>query len=119
MRNREQIRALTALEAAKGKKVAGKEGGEVVKKIPPLVMNHGLLATGAYAFAEKGGFKEVMDAMAKHLGHEEIGLLPKAEADKGVEGLLEYLVKGDSARLRLLTAEAMAWLAYARRFIEK
>lgn len=155
MKNLEQIRARNAMAAA-AKNIAGVNGGEVIKKIPPLIMNHGLLAIGAYAYDEKNtGFKGVMDAIANHLSDREIALIPEQDSlqkkkyseleqkiknlEKGGPGtedlrqlksqwmklspmgyLLEYLVtNADSTLLKRCTAETMAWLEYARRFIKK
>jgi hypothetical protein len=118
MKNREQIRARNAMEAAE-KNLAGPKGGDVIKSIPPLIMNHGLLAVGAYAFDDnKAGFKGAFDALARHLADPEIALVPLKCKDNTIE-LLKHLVAADSATLKLVTAEAMAWLNYARRFIRK
>ena len=118
MKNLEQIRANNAMQAAKDK-LAGPNGGEVIKKIPALIMNHGLLAVGAYAFDERTGIKGAVDAIARHLASPEIALLP-AEYSKDANGLMTFLSKeADSNQLKLCTAETMAWLNYARRFIKK
>lgn len=119
MKNLEQIRAQNALEAAKIK-ISGVNGGEVIKKIPPLIMNHGLLAIGAYAFDEKNkGFKEAVDAIAKHLASDGIALLPE-EYHADATGLMQYLSgEATSEQLRQCTAETMAWLNFAQRFIKK
>lgn len=118
MKNLEQIRAKNALEAAE-KRIVGKNDGEVIKKIPPLIMNHGLLAIGAYAFDEKTGVKGAVDAIAQHLASKGIDLLPE-KYSKDTKGLMDYLSnEATSTQLKLCTAEAMAWLNYARRFIKK
>ena len=103
-----------------GRGAVGDQGGEVIKKIPPLIMNHGLLAIGAYAFDEKNrGYKAAVDAIAEHLADKEIGLLPK-EFQADTQGLMDYLCnKADSFQLKQCTAEAIAWLNYARRFVKK
>ena len=117
MKNLEQIRARNAMKAA-DQKIAGANGGEVIKKIPPLIMNHGLLAIGAYAFDEKTGYKGAVDAIARHLADKDIALVPAEKNDTAK--LMDYLVtEADSAKLKQCTAEAMAWLNYARRFIKK
>lgn len=118
MKNLEQIRAQNAIEASR-KTVSGKDGGEVIKKIPPLILNHGLLAVGAYAFDDKNqGYEEVVDAIARHLADPHIALLPTDKSNTA--GLMEYLsTTADSLALKRCTAEAMAWLNYARRFIKK
>jgi len=116
-KNLEQIRAANALKASE-KKVAGAHGGEVIKKIPPLIMNHGLLAVGAYASDDKTGYKSVVDAIAEHLSHPDIKLVP--QDCNNTDKLMRYLSeKADSVELKLCTAEAMAWLEYARRLIKK
>ncbi|MDD3545784.1 MAG: type III-B CRISPR module-associated protein Cmr5 [Kiritimatiellae bacterium] len=118
MKNKDQIRAKNAIKAAE-KRLSGKQGGEVIKKVPPLIMNHGLLALGAYAFDEKTGFKGALDAIAAHLADKDVGLLPpRYPAD--TQGLMDYLSnEADSDQLKMCTVEAMAWLDYARRFIKK
>ena len=117
MKNREQIRARNAMKAAE-QNLAGPNGGEVIKKIPPLIMNHGLLAVGAYAFDEKTGYRGAIDAIARHLADPDVALVPR-NADSTVK-LLDYLTKeADAGKLKLVTAETMAWLNYARRFIKK
>ena len=52
MKNLEQIRARNALkcQSEHGSEIIGEEGGMVIKKLPQLIMNHGLLATAAFAF---------------------------------------------------------------------
>jgi len=76
MKTLEQIRARNAMQAAE-QNLAGANGGEVIKKIPPLIMNHGLLAVGAYAFDEKTGYKGAVDAIARHLADPAIALVPQ------------------------------------------
>ena len=116
MKNLEQIRARNVLKKA-GIPIPGKQKGEVVKKIPPMIINHGLLATGADAFAEEG-HKEVFNRIAEHLSDNEVGLVPSD--CNSAEKLMEFLSKqADSHQLKLCTVEAMAWLNYARRFIKK
>jgi len=118
MKNREQIRARNALIGSH-EPIPGPEGGEVVKKIPTLIMNHGLLAVNALAFEKNNeGIKKVMILIAVHLADKNIRLLPK-EYTKDEEGLMKYLTDAEAPKLKLVTAEAMAWLNYARRFFKK
>ena len=116
MKNLEQIRARNALKKA-DIPVHGKQLGEVVKKIPPLIINHGLLATGADAFADEGR-KEVFNRIAEHLSDEEVRRIPK-ECNNAEKLMAFRSTQADSHQLKLCTAEAMAWLNYARRFIKK
>lgn len=118
MKNLEQIRAKNALEFSKTGTVSGDKGGEVIKKIPPLIINHGLLAAAAYSYSEKEGWQKVFDAIAKHLADIEIGIIPENKNSR--EKMMEYLsAEANSELLKAATIEAMAWLAYARRFVKK
>lgn len=120
MKNLHQIRAAHALAFAKQGHISGKDGGEVIKKIPPLIINHGLLATCAYAYSENNqAWRTTFDQLAVHLASEEIALVPKD--CKTHTQLMEFLTgpQANSETLKLVTAEAMAWLDYARRFVRK
>lgn len=120
MQNLEQIRARNALNFAKRESVFGDKGGEVIKKIPPMIMNHGLLASAAYSFSEKEGWQKVFDAIARHLADKDIAIVPPSVTDR--QTLMEFLTSNNGATsevLKLATAEAMAWLNYARRFVKK
>ena len=66
MQNLEQIRARNALQFANQGALSGDKGGEVIKKVAPLIQNHGLLATAAYSFTEKEAWQRVFDAIAQH-----------------------------------------------------
>jgi hypothetical protein len=119
MQNLEQVRARNALAFAKSGAVKGDQGGEVIKKVSPLIMNHGLLATAAYSFSEKEGWQKVFDAITTHLADPAIAILPYGASTR--DKLMECLTAEDatSELLKLATAEAMAWLTYARRFVRK
>lgn len=118
LQNREQIRARNALHCADNAKIVGDNDGEVVKKVPPLIMNHGLLATAAFAKQKGGGWATLFDYLAAHLADVEINAAPK-EANT-LEGMLRWLTSTgcSSEALKYATAEAMAWLQFARRFIQ-
>jgi hypothetical protein len=119
MQNLEQIRAHNVFKFAKSGKISGDQGGEVIKKIPPLILNHGLLATAAYSFTEKEGWQKVFDAIAQHLADKDIALVPDTVKDR--KALMEFLTDRNtsSQTLKLATTESMAWLHYARRFVTK
>ena len=119
MQNLEQIRARNVLAFSKSGTISGKEGGEVMKKIPPLILNHGLLATAAYSFTEKEGWQKVFDAIARHLADKDIAIVPSSVTNR--QTLMDFLTKSEttSETLKLATAECMAWLQYARRFVKK
>jgi hypothetical protein len=120
MKNLEQIRAANAWAYAKaGVNTKGSQGGEVVKKLPALIMSNGLLAAAAFAYA-KGpgeGWYVCFDYLTRHLQHELVAVAPASSS--GLEGLLKFLTSKDatSETLKLATDEALAWLTYARRFV--
>ena len=121
MQNLEQIRARHVWEFSKsdnGKKVKGKDGGGVIKKIPTTIMNHGLLAALAYSFSGNEGWQLVFDAIAEHLSSKEIGIIPVGI--KSLDALLDHLTDAEttSETLKLATDESMKWLEYARRFVQ-
>lgn len=120
MKNLEQIRAANALAFAKaGQNMRGQQGGNVLKKLPALVMGNGLLAAGAFAYAQKSdsGWRSCFDHIAKHLAHPDIGIAPGQD---NLDKLMEFLSsKASSQVLKLATEESLAWLGYARRFEQK
>lgn len=115
MKNLEQIRATSVLQAAEShERFTGDQGSEnVSKKIPVLIINHGLLQTLAFAKEKKGGYKAILDHLAKHLTDVKI-----VEQCDNTDDLVQILAKGDSLLLRRATSEALAWFNYARRFIK-
>ena len=119
MQNLEQIRARNALNFASQGAVSGVNAGEVIKKVAPLIQNHGLLATAAYSFTEKEGWQRVFDAIALHLADKDIAVISHTVKDR--HGLMTFLTETGttSETLKLATTEAMAWLTYARRFVKK
>lgn len=122
MKNLEQIRAANALDYANaGVNTRGAQGGEVVKKLPALIMSNGLLAAAAFAYA-KGpgeGWYVCFDHLTKHLQHQLVAIV--SAPSNGLEGLLKFLTSKDatSETLKLATDESLAWLTYARRFVHK
>lgn len=127
LRNLEQIRAQHALEfkllVSRGQaRATGQEGGEAIKKIPPMIMGNGLMATLAFSVeSKKGGepkrpgYLAILSAVAGHLGSREIEIVP-AHINTA-EALLGFLSESSSKTLQLATAEALAWMGYARRFV--
>jgi len=107
MKNLEQIRAANALAYADSDaKKTNSDGGNVVKKLPALIMANGLLAAAAFAYQkqedeihrqrkaftkrsggspspqeearfEDNGFYTCFDFLVRHLRDEQIALLPK------------------------------------------
>ncbi len=121
MKNLEQIRAANALAYAQsGANMGGKEGGDIVKKLPALIMSNGLLAAGAFAYAQKeeSGWRECFNHLAKHLAHDDIAVVPRDK--NNLDALMDHLAKtADSRTLKMATDEALAWLCYVKRFVRK
>ena len=113
MRNLEQIRAQNAF-AAKDTIGTGAGGGRAVaKKVPAQIITNGFLGALAFAIEDNGGYLTVFNAIIKHL-HD-------AKLDCGItatdpSAFLDALSQKDAATLRAITAEAMAYLNYLRRF---
>ena len=118
MQNLNQIRARNVLEFANSAPVRGRNGGEVIKKIPPVIMNNGIMAALAYSLdRNQQAWRGVFDAIAVHLSSQEIAMIP---ADKNsAELLLDYLAsEATSVQLRDITAESFEWLNFARRLVK-
>ncbi len=120
MKNLDQIRAKNALELANRKDLnfGGENSGEVVKKIPTMIRENGLLATLAFA-AEKGeGFKTVCEeGIIPHLKSCGIGKIKNRI--HSIQDFIEFLTSQDSMILRDVTQETIAYLNYLRRFVQK
>lgn len=112
MKNLEQIRAKNAL----GVKIETEEGesDSIAKKVPAMIMTNGILAAAAFALEKKRGYEQVFNAIIKHLSDKEIHLLD-SKVDT-VSSFISVLTAMDSGKLRLITAETMAYLNYLRRF---
>lgn len=118
MRNLEQIRAKHALAFWNNppSDVRGEGGGDVVRGLPALIVNNGLLATLAFAKSKGGGHENLM----KEIGHYLSFPAPQGpgvlKSVSNLDGFITELINGNSALLRLATAEALAYLAYLKRF---
>lgn len=123
MQNLEQKRAAHALSHADIK--GGQEGGEVVKKIPPMIMNNGVLAAMAFSCELKGhsalkheGYNQVFKACIDHLVKNTDLEIPEGNA-MDVRTFMTWVAGKDSTFLRAITSEMLAYLAYLRRFVNR
>ena len=121
LQNLEQIRAKNALAFANSPvEKRGKDGGEAIKKVPPMIAGNGIIAAIAFSLEERRneysrpGFAAIFDAIAAHLSSSGIDILDNCDSAKD---LIETLTQSDSETLKLATAEALEWLGYARRFV--
>lgn len=113
MKNLDQIRAKNAIRY-KGENFKGaKDGKAIVKKVPTMIMNNGILASAAFAVESEGDYIRVFEAIIAHL--KDVGRLP-ADVQNTVR-LIEYLAGENSSKLREVTVEAMLFLNYLRRFV--
>ena len=113
-KNLEQIRAAAALPASKDL------SRSAVNKLPALITQSGLLATAAFCDAEGGGenrkdMKKALAATAEHLAARS----HISSEINTVRGMIEDLSKRDSHQLQRATSEALAFIAYLKRFAPK
>jgi CRISPR type III-B/RAMP module-associated protein Cmr5 len=114
MKNLEQIRAANAIEPAKSL------DRSAVNKLPAMILTNGLLAAAAFCEAEGGGdnrgqMKRALDATTDHLSKR--GLI--AQGKTQTKELIADLAARDSHQLQRATAEALAFIAYLKRFAPK
>ena len=115
MQNLDQIRAKNALAAANDNRFTGANDGDIVKKVPTMIMNNGILAAAAFANEDKGGYSDVFRVVIEHL--KSVNRLPGQNTE--LLGFINDLCCKDSAVLRDVTAESIAYLSYLRRFAKK
>ena len=116
MKNLDQIRAKNALEAAHNKTYKGMNDGEVVKKVPAMIQQNGLLGTLAFAIDKEKGHADVLEACIEHYASLPNVVKPNAT---DIEGFTNWLCGQDSAQLRAVTTEILAYLNYLRRYVKK
>jgi len=115
MKNLDQIRAANAW-AARDTIGTGANQGDIVKKVPTMIMENGFLAAAAFAKDSSGGYKTVFMAITVHL--QTLGIMEKKQG-ASVDDLITWLSAASSAKLREVTVETMAYLSYLRRFVQK
>ncbi len=114
MQNLEQIRAANAIGPA------ATLDRSAVNKLPAMIITNGLLATAAFCEAEGSGdnrshMKRALDATAFHLSKRELIAANKTQTKE----LIVDLSARDSYQLQRATAEALAFIAYLKRFTPK
>ena len=117
MRNLEQVRAKNAYAKRmirKGK--GGGDGKAVAKKVPEQIIQNGFLGALAFAIENAGtGYEDVFNAILHHLDDAKVNHgLPCGSLKR----FMDELCDKDADVLRAITAEALAFLNYLRRFAE-
>lgn len=120
MKTLAQIRSANALNASKTPGMGkGQKGGDAISGFPMLVKVDGLLSAAAFAVEtnregkpKQEGARHIIQSVAEHLSDRNIGICQAETA----EALVEELSRGDSTKLRQATAEALAYLAYLKRY---
>ena len=112
--NLEQVRAKHALDRAPIVRKQNSEG-DCLSGYPSLIINNGLLATLAFSLDKEKQHVRVADAVAYHLHN--LGTVPQTgNGNPNALTLRDALTKADSQTLRRATGEALAYLAYLKRF---
>jgi CRISPR-associated protein Cmr5 len=116
MQNLDQIRAAAADKLLPQGKAHPFDRSDVVG-IPALILTNGLLAAAAFCCEEgkdkRQGMKRAFDGIAEHLKSRAL-----TAATTG-QGLISDLATKDSLTLQRATTEALAFLAYLKRFAVK
>lgn len=100
-----------------------KDEGNMVRGLPALLINNGLLATGAFA-VDKGKnhlklFREIANFLCAPEGAGVLSILDfesNSDDKAAVETFIEKLSKQNSDVLRRATTEALAYAGYLKRF---
>ncbi|OQW96510.1 MAG: hypothetical protein BWK77_04395 [Verrucomicrobia bacterium A1] len=125
MRNLDQLRAAHAI-GKRNESIPGADGGEVVKKVPMLIRQNGLLAALAFACEFKKrewkneGHHRVFQFVVEYLAQCPTLRVPDTiDGEDSVVCYNQWLTGRPSADLRIHTAEIMAYLGYLRRYVQK
>lgn len=115
----EQIRAASALAAAKAIGEARGHGGDQLSGYHSLIITNGLLATLAYS-ADKGGeCKLIAESLIAHLADlQQKKLFPGTPLSGKLLGAIRSISSTASpGLLAMMTDECMAYLNYLKRFV--
>jgi len=111
MKNLEQLRAKHALDFVNSGDIPiGSEGGNILSKLPTMLVADGLLATAAFAKAKSGGYEKLMGDLFKHLAS--INIVSGSSIDEQIQSL----ASADAIILQRASSEAIAYANYIKRF---
>jgi CRISPR/Cas system CMR-associated protein Cmr5 small subunit len=111
MKNLEQIRAARAITDGKSADLTGPDGGNILSKLPTLIVADGLLAAAAFAVSKGGGYQTLIASVFNHL--KEVRILSKEHLADQIQELAQTQ---DTVLLRRATTEAVAYANYIKRF---
>lgn len=86
---------------------------KVVKSVPALIMNSGLLQVLAFLHKKGGDHESVAASLRTWMGTRMSG---RRVADPGFEEFMKLLMSMPAADFQTATAEAFAWLKWLRQF---
>jgi len=105
MQNLEQLRARNALDFIHNNAaITGPDGGNILSKLPTMIVADGLLATAAFAKAKGGDFEKTIDNIFTHI-----------KALTITDGIQDLASKG-ALELQRASSEAIAYANYIKRF---
>jgi CRISPR/Cas system CMR-associated protein Cmr5 small subunit len=111
MKNLEQLRAEHALDFVNSSELpTGSKGGNILSKLPTMLVADGLLATAAFAKANGNGHEKLMSNLFKHLAS--INIVSGANIDDQIRSL----TSADAIVLQRAASEAIAYANYIKRF---
>jgi CRISPR-associated protein Cmr5 len=109
----EQQRAADAWQCAQNQT---KEYVNLVKGLPALIMNSGLMQV--MAFLNEKGSKDKQrhcDALGKQL-RDWVHKRFRDEVPEDFNGFMKALINADARKFQMITAESLAWLRWLRQF---
>lgn len=111
----EQMRAANAWQCAQGQ---GSEYKNLAKGLPALIMNSGLMQVLAFLHEKSGGDKRNKQLhcanLGEHLRHWLKSRHPAVFESAEFAPFMQSLMKADPPTFQQVTAEAFAWLRWAR-----
>lgn len=114
MKNLEQIRAANAINCAAGL------SRQAVRRTPALILSNGLLAAAAFSLDSESRkeMRSVWNVIVDHLSQRGFLKSPVNGTDPGarIRAFIKELSERSSLELQNATTEALAYVAYLKRF---
>lgn len=126
MKNLEQLRSKHALVAS-DQGFHGRNDGDIIKKIPTMIQQNGFLGALAFAIEDEtrvqkqksnnvSGYAQAFKAILEHLRSPKVAICPASLYE--LRPFADWLChdERDASELRVVTAEAMAYMNVLRRY---